>query len=352
MCKNKLPNHLGGHLNTTHIDECVLNYLKKNFSIKSMLDVGCGPGGMVDLANNIGIHAYGVDGDFTLGWANKDNFFVHDYTCGPFHFKNVDIIWCVEFLEHVSENFLDNVFGTFACAPYICCTAAAPGYSGHHHVNCKDQQYWETIFGNRGFVLNEEITSKIRAISSMKRDFIKRTGMFFEKRDRRRYLHVGCGNVYIKNYEHLDLCNNSFIDYNMDLNVFFDKFKLLNTYSKIYSRHWLEHLTSYDAEHAIHIMHELLLLDGEVELILPDLEFHARQLLMGGPSEFVNTSNFDHAMAGFYGWQSSKNPYMQHNWGYTKASLDKLLQRHGFMIESIQNPRACDMRALAKKIKK
>ena len=44
----KLPDHLGGHLNKTHTDRGTLLYLKNKYNIKSMIDIGCGPGAMSD----------------------------------------------------------------------------------------------------------------------------------------------------------------------------------------------------------------------------------------------------------------------------------------------------------------
>jgi len=48
-------NHLGGHFNRTHLDEGSLLFIIKEFNIKSFLDIGCGPMGMVVLAKR----AYG-----------------------------------------------------------------------------------------------------------------------------------------------------------------------------------------------------------------------------------------------------------------------------------------------------
>ena len=41
---NKVPEHLGGHLNRTNIDEPLLKYIKERFNTTSMLDIGCGSG--------------------------------------------------------------------------------------------------------------------------------------------------------------------------------------------------------------------------------------------------------------------------------------------------------------------
>ena len=57
---NSLPSHLGGHLNKTHNDRGTLMFLIQEYGIKSFLDIGCGPGGMVALAGMRGLEAVEV----------------------------------------------------------------------------------------------------------------------------------------------------------------------------------------------------------------------------------------------------------------------------------------------------
>ena len=58
--------HLGGHLNKTHTDEAIINFIKYEYDIKSMIDIGCGPGGMSIVCKESNIDWFGVDGDFTM----------------------------------------------------------------------------------------------------------------------------------------------------------------------------------------------------------------------------------------------------------------------------------------------
>jgi 2-polyprenyl-3-methyl-5-hydroxy-6-metoxy-1,4-benzoquinol methylase len=59
-----LDEHLGGHNGLTHLDEGALTWLKQ-LGHTSFLDIGCGPGGMVELAEQLGFKVLGVDGDHT-----------------------------------------------------------------------------------------------------------------------------------------------------------------------------------------------------------------------------------------------------------------------------------------------
>src|SRR5262245_51031442 len=103
------PAHLGGHFGITNVDAATLDYLIARYGITSMLDVGCGPGGMIDLALSAGLIAWGIDGDPAL---LRDYVTLHDYTRGPLVWHAVDLIWCVEFVEHAEARYLPNVLAT------------------------------------------------------------------------------------------------------------------------------------------------------------------------------------------------------------------------------------------------
>ena len=182
----ELPEHLGGHLNKVHTDRTTLIYLKEKYDIKSMIDVGCGPGDMVMIANDKGIDAVGFDGDFTLqeSWKNLEiPVTLHDFTTGkPEYIPDVDLGWSVEFLEHVEEKYMDNWMCLFENCQYIVCTAAPPGHPGHHHVNCQTKEYWIDKFLEYGFDYDAEETQYIRENSAMRKPFMQRNGMFYVKR--------------------------------------------------------------------------------------------------------------------------------------------------------------------------
>lgn len=178
---NGLPAHLGGHQYETHIDEGALTYLCNRFDVKSYLDVGCGPGGMVELAHSRGLKSLGVDGDFTLERPDTSRYFLHDYTKGPADIGPDiwDLGWSCEFLEHVEEQYMDYYMDTFLKCKRIIVTHAFPGQGGHHHVNEKDPNYWFQQFGRRGFLLDMNATDAVRQASTMTQRYIRVSGMVF-----------------------------------------------------------------------------------------------------------------------------------------------------------------------------
>lgn len=187
-----LPEHLGGHKNKTHLDEGALNYLIENFKVRTMLDIGCGPAGMVKLARDKGIEAYGIDGDFLVERPNIDQTWIsiHDYEKGCTDINlTVDLIWSVEFVEHVWEKFQKNYMTDFQRGKYVLMTFAPPGKAGHHHVNCQPLEYWVDVFKEYNFRYDPIITNIIRSKSTMnvrerkfsKKAWVQNNGLFFIK---------------------------------------------------------------------------------------------------------------------------------------------------------------------------
>jgi cyclopropane fatty-acyl-phospholipid synthase-like methyltransferase len=186
-----LPSHLGGHKNKTHLDYGVLQYLMETFNIKSMLDIGCGPGGMVSLGREKGIDAYGIDGDYSINRPGVESYIsIHDYELGPIDLNlTVDLIWSVEFVEHVWEKFQDNYMKDFQRGKFVLMTFAPPGKPGHHHVNCQTAEYWINVFKEYGFKYDANTTKIVRSTSTMnvkkdkfsKKAWVQNNGLFFVK---------------------------------------------------------------------------------------------------------------------------------------------------------------------------
>lgn len=189
----ELATHLGGHMSYTHLDDGALNWLIKDFNVKSFLDVGCGPGGMVKLAKQKGLKVKGIDGDYTLKRECSADYILHDYTTGSSGLEETfDVGWSVEFVEHVEEKYIPNYVKDFTLVKYLILTFAPPGWPGHHHVNCQYQDYWIKKFGEYGLMYNKEYTKELRSVTSMNlppfgrtppqlpNSFIKDRGLFFE----------------------------------------------------------------------------------------------------------------------------------------------------------------------------
>lgn len=169
-----LPAHLGGHFGNTNVDTATLDELIRRYGIRTMLDVGCGPGGMIDAALARGVEAFGIDGDPHMARARV---WTHDYTLGPWPTAGWDLVWSVEFVEHVEARYTDNYLATFEGGRVLFLTAAPPGFPGHHHVNCQKESYWIDLLSQRGWALDTEATEWVRANGG--HPFSTRQGLVF-----------------------------------------------------------------------------------------------------------------------------------------------------------------------------
>ena len=166
-----LSEHLGGHANKSNLDRGALNWIKKTFNPNSFLDIGCGVGGMVDLALDQELDSYGIDGDHTVVRKNPDRVLIHDYTKGaaPLPKKSYDIGWSVEFVEHVYEKYIPDYVQSFQACNVLIMSFAPPGHGGYHHVNENTQEYWINMLSNYGFEFHETFTEELRKSSTMNR---------------------------------------------------------------------------------------------------------------------------------------------------------------------------------------
>jgi SAM-dependent methyltransferase len=177
----KLPSHLGGHKGRTHIDRGLIEFAKE-LGCKSMLDIGCGPGDQVYLAEKLGLKVLGIDGDFTLKRKKPELFKLHDFTTGQLDLKdNFDFVWCCEFIEHVEKKYEINWISLMKLSKYVFITYSEPGKLGHHHVNCEKLNYWIDLFNKHNFILREDLTDISKKKSTMIRDFWKENGLIFER---------------------------------------------------------------------------------------------------------------------------------------------------------------------------
>lgn len=91
---------------------------------------------------------------------------------------------------------------------------------------------------------------------------------------------------------------------------------------EVHSYHFIEHVTEWQSPSVIREFHRLLKPGGLLVLECPDLELAAKNLLAGLPP---NMWRFP-----FYGDGATKDPYMTHRFGFTRASLEALLRDNGF----------------------
>jgi len=162
-----LPDHLGGHANRTYLDPGALTFFQREIGVRSMLDIGCATGGMVRLAQSMGMRSHGIDGDWTLDWNDSSSFSCHDFSRGTFRPRDhYDLVWCCSFLEHLAQEFLPNIRDCVLSGRWLVTTWC--DRQGHHHVNNQPADYWIRHFDHWGLEYRSDITQRLRAATTLK----------------------------------------------------------------------------------------------------------------------------------------------------------------------------------------
>ena len=107
----------------------------------------------------------------------------HDFTGGKIGGDRIefDLAWSSEFLEHVDQQYEENIFDAFTRCRYVAMTAAPPGFKGHHHVNLQSSEYWIKRFEEHGFRYDSEETARLRQLARESNPvcYFKDVGLFF-----------------------------------------------------------------------------------------------------------------------------------------------------------------------------
>ncbi len=148
--------HLGGYIEggdpRSFVPE-VWSRLLADFSIETVLDVGCAQGHAMQWFAEHGCEVLGVEGcaEAIRTHLLPDRVLRHDFTLCPWSpFRAIDLVWCCEFLEHVEARFWRNL-APACCGRVLAVTAALPGQTGHHHVNEQLPDYWIERFERLGY---------------------------------------------------------------------------------------------------------------------------------------------------------------------------------------------------------
>ena len=174
--------HLGGNfieLNpSTHCPNA-WNYVINKYNIKSVLDVGSGSGYAAQWFSEQGVITTAIDGlEYNVQNAVYPTQQV-DLTERPFCI-GVDLVNCIEVVEHIEEKYLDNLLTTLCCGKFLMMTHGLPGQEGHHHVNCQPKEYWIDRLQARGFKEIVDDSNRLKSLAK-KAHHIKDSVMLFRK---------------------------------------------------------------------------------------------------------------------------------------------------------------------------
>ena len=133
---------------------------------QSMLDLGCGVGCWLNVANKLGVkRVYGFDGEYV----NRTQLRINE---GDFHAINlfnqmpepikVDLAISLEVAEHLPEARADALVDFLTtCSDMVFFGAAIPLQGGTDHFNEQWQSYWARKFEARGYLISTTLRDKL-----------------------------------------------------------------------------------------------------------------------------------------------------------------------------------------------
>lgn len=185
VTNEQLP-HLGGNVlegDPYTFTPNVWNYMIDRFSVRSVLDLGSGLGYSASFFHKKGCQVVAVDGleenckNAKYPTVNID--LTNDYVkC------HVDLVHCQEVVEHIDEQYLENVLRSLSCGRIILMSHALPGQDGYHHVNAQSSEYWIHHLSRYNYHYLPTDTDQVRKIAANENGaFLAMSGLVFSRKD-------------------------------------------------------------------------------------------------------------------------------------------------------------------------
>lgn len=140
--------------------------------VTSLVDVGCGTGTWLRAALNNGIEdVIGLDGVIApISQLVVDPKLIHsrELTLPLDVGRRFSVALCLEVGEHLDESNAARLITSLVnLADVIVFSAACPGQSGQHHVNCQWPEYWQSLFNKHEYACDDRIRWDIWELSEV-----------------------------------------------------------------------------------------------------------------------------------------------------------------------------------------
>ena len=174
---------IGNHNNRTWYDRGALRFMRNNFGVDTMVDIGCGTKNQVKTPLAIGYsEAIGIDGDEKV-----EPDIVSDFNYELLKLdKNYDLAWCVEVLPYIHQRKIRNLKPALEKCKYLIATATV--WSNREYPNGNKRQWYIDRFESWGFKYDDDLYKEVVEHSLMERKnhesgsytWLERTGMVFK----------------------------------------------------------------------------------------------------------------------------------------------------------------------------
>ena len=140
----------------------------------SILDVGCGTGTWLKVAQDLGIQKIkGIDGayvDRNMLKIAEEHFHEHDLNTPFLLHEKYDLAICLEVAEHLLPSAAGDLITSLTKhSDVILFSAALPGQGGQNHINEQWPVYWQKLFEANGYEMQDIIRHKIWTNNNIER---------------------------------------------------------------------------------------------------------------------------------------------------------------------------------------
>ena len=159
------------------------------FHPRSVADVGCGHGWIVEWMAQKGIPAIGVEGsegafeimpkDVRPGVLMRDLRDPVDEAVGQY-----ELCVSIEVAEHIESLYEERFVDWVTQGERLFLTAAPPGQGGFGHVNLRAQEHWITLLARRGWRHDPDLVEQWMAAARTRTrgcPWVARNAMFFQR---------------------------------------------------------------------------------------------------------------------------------------------------------------------------
>jgi SAM-dependent methyltransferase len=149
--------------------EIIGKWIRTSLNPTNVVDVGCGPGHLIEALANEGVDVLGID----YSAAARENVARKGLPFQTFDLTSPgkvipgspwDLAVCCEVAEHLDARHADVFVKNLSSASStIFLTAAEVGQGGLNHVNEQPNSYWTQKLANCGFAFDEKLSAQARA---------------------------------------------------------------------------------------------------------------------------------------------------------------------------------------------
>lgn len=171
------PPYATGSYGITHVDVGALQWAEQK-GARSLLDVGCGPGGQVQAALQRGWRAIGIEVDPT--YYRSPGVALIDLCTSPITLPApAELVWSVEVAEHIPPEHTNNYLLTLTANTSTVLVVSCNQNPGPLHINCRPIAWWIQQIEALGMTHRPAMLKELLMHSTMQREFIRDTGMVF-----------------------------------------------------------------------------------------------------------------------------------------------------------------------------